>query len=94
MALDVLRNSVEPIRITRLVYATNINAIQLRRIIDDLIARGLMTKQRLKRVSKQGANRLSSNPTLSPYFTFQTSKKGLRFVDLWRELKSLWRETK
>ena len=94
MALDVLRSSVEPIRTTRLMYATNINATQLRRIIDDLIARGLMTKQRLKRVTKKRANRLSSNPTLSPYFTFQTSEKGLQFVELWSRLKSLWRKTK
>jgi len=92
MCMDILNASVQPIRKTRLMYNTNINCTVLTEMVEDLVERGLMKKERLKRKMKQGAYRLSNNPTKSPFFNFQTTLKGLEFVELWRKLCSLWKK--
>ena len=94
MAMDILKASVEPIRKTRLMYATNINCVVLSRRIDDLIERGLMKKSRLKMKAGYGNKKLSDNPTLSKFYEFQVTDEGLELVDLYLKLKSLWRKTK
>ena len=84
----ILKSSVNPIRLTHLIYSANINVQMFNKKVPNLIKRGLLEK--LPIMARKHGRILSRNPKVVGY-AYRTTEKGLLFVEKWNELNRLWR---
>jgi len=84
----ILKSSVTPIRLTRLIHSTNINVKMFNKKVPNLIKRGLLEK--LPIMARKNGHILSNNPKVIGY-AYKTTEKGFLFVKKWNELSRLWR---
>jgi predicted transcriptional regulator len=95
--IEILRNAHEPITITNLLYATRITYAHIKRLVEDLVQRGLLVTVDPGELDRQRGGYLNrigpwlGKPKLQRTRTYyHTSEKGKEILRLHDQIKALF----
>ncbi len=95
--IEILRNAHEPITITNLLYATRITYAHIKRLVEDLVQRGLLVTVDPGELDRQRGgylNRIGTwlgKPKLQRTRDYyQSSEKGKETLRLYDQIKALF----
>jgi predicted transcriptional regulator len=95
--IEILRNAHEPINITNLLYATRITYAHIKRLVEDLVKRGLLVTVDPGELDRQRGGYLKrigpwlGKPKLQRTRTYyNTSEKGKEILRLYDQFKALF----
>jgi len=95
--VEILRNAHEPITITNLLYATRITYAHIKRLVEDLVQRGLLVTVDPGELDRQRGGYLNrigpwlGKPKLQRIRTYyHTSEKGKEILRLYDQIKALF----